>query len=169
VLSTDTEHILICPKSLLVGHLSSLFFFYLGPDVADGVLRNNGFLRYWTVSNVPLFLLASPMIFVLAKSGWDVMWTPKVYLVDGQWSKSGGVHTVIQAAAFAQLLIAVLTFFNHHVQVITRLSSGYPIWYMWLACNVVRGDGKTGANLALFMVMYASVQAVLFASFLPPA
>jgi GPI mannosyltransferase 2 len=131
--------------------------------------RNNGFLRYWTFSNLPLFLLASPMMFVLSKSGWDVLRTPAAYVLGSQSSPSTGVSLTIRAAAFAQLLLAILTLLRHHVQVITRISSGYPIWYLWLATKIVQGDAAKGKAFVYFMAMYAAIQAVLFASFLPPA
>ena len=59
---------------------------------------------------------------------------------------------------------------NYHIQIITRISSGYPLWYWWLA-NLLSDDktAGTGKNSVTFMVMYACIQGALFASFLPPA
>lgn len=57
---------------------------------------------------------------------------------------------------------------NHHVQIITRISSGYPVWYWWAADRVVRGD-VWGKRVVVFTVMYAGIQGALFTSFLPPA
>lgn len=57
---------------------------------------------------------------------------------------------------------------NHHVQIITRISSGYPVWYWWVADRVVRRD-VWGKRVVVFTVMYAGIQGALFTSFLPPA
>jgi len=80
-----------------------------------------------------------------------------------------------------QVALALAALMNYHVQIITRLASGYPIWYVWVAevlvaeSGNVDGDGeegkkrKRGKGLVMFMVLYALIQGVLFASFLPPA
>lgn len=79
--------------------------------------------------------------------------------------------------ALPQLLLALPALTHYHVQIITRLASGYPALYVWVARAAV--EGRTlrllGRELALgrlvvsFFVMYAIVQGALFASFLPPA
>jgi phosphatidylinositol glycan class V len=110
------------------------------------------------------------MIFVLIRSGWEVM---RVRKEDPRGAYSSTIPTeivwIVRVAAFSQLFLAGLAVLNHHVQVITRLSSGYPIWYMWLAGKLIDGKSKMGMRITYFMIMYASIQAVLFASFLPPA
>ncbi|KAL9601929.1 MAG: hypothetical protein Q9219_002153 [cf. Caloplaca sp. 3 TL-2023] len=60
--------------------------------------------------------------------------------------------------------------------IITRISSGYPLWYWWLASMI---DDQREIGMASFklpsrvvvkwMMIYALVQAGLFAAFLPPA
>ena len=76
-----------------------------------------------------------------------------------------------------QVALAALALTSYHIQIITRLSSGYPIWYWWLA-SLTLEEGKTsfmGAKrsaafiISRWMVIYALVQGGLFASFLPPA
>jgi GPI mannosyltransferase 2 len=72
--------------------------------------------------------------------------------------------------AFAQVILASLAITNYHIQIITRLSSGYPLWYWWLADMLSHSKtARFGKNAIIFMVMYATIQGVLFASFLPPA
>lgn len=79
--------------------------------------------------------------------------------------------------AVPQIVLAVLALTRYHVQIITRLSSGYPVWYWWLA-SLVLEDHKTSvfgtafnpaALITRWMIIYAIVQGGLFASFLPPA
>ncbi|KAL1839451.1 hypothetical protein VTJ49DRAFT_1489 [Mycothermus thermophilus] len=154
---------------------------------------NTGFLRYWTISNLPLFLLAAPMLTVLGVSGMAQLRGELVPLssttaapksapseeksakISSQRSptSSSSIQSLLTAAAAAQVLLAVLAFTSYHVQIITRLSSGYPLWYWWLAGKLVQKSTHKDAILAnrvvTFAVAYAAVQGGLFASFLPPA
>ncbi|RFU80259.1 gpi mannosyltransferase 2 [Trichoderma arundinaceum] len=87
---------------------------------------NNGFLRYWTPNQLPLFLLASPVLILLIKSGLET-------------------------------LVAILAITHFHVQIITRMSSGYPIWYWWVANSLIDGKSqKTGSKIVVFMIIYAT-------------
>jgi len=80
----------------------------------------------------------------------------------------GRLANLVRSAAAAQIALAVLALTTYHVQIITRISSGYPVWYWWLGGKLVRGEAW-GNRIVVFMVMYASIQGALFASFLPPA
>jgi phosphatidylinositol glycan class V len=81
--------------------------------------------------------------------------------------------------ALPQLILAVTAATNFHVQVINRLSSGYPIWYLAVAGWVIVQHGRRSQNKAIAwkspqwifrgMVVYALIQGALFANFLPPA
>ena len=79
--------------------------------------------------------------------------------------------------AITQLALALLTLFSFHVQVINRVSSGYPLWYIFIAEIVITRKRITvgkmridiGKTMLTWMIMYAVIQAGLFASFLPPA
>lgn len=77
---------------------------------------------------------------------------------------------LVRSLAASQTLIAILAITNYHVQIINRLSSGYPVWYWWVArCLVGNKDQSLGLVVAVFITMYAGIQGGLFASFLPPA
>lgn len=83
---------------------------------------------------------------------------------------SSRLTLVLQSMVVSQVILVVMTFTSYHVQIITRLSSGYPAWYWWVAaCLSSPKTRKMGGGIVVFMVMYASIQAVLYASFLPPA
>jgi Gpi18-like mannosyltransferase len=79
--------------------------------------------------------------------------------------------------ALPQTTLATFTLTNAHVQIITRLASGYPVWYWWLA-TMIMDEGEPSPqsekriftkSICIWMVMYALVQGGLYASFLPPA
>lgn len=77
----------------------------------------------------------------------------------------------------SQLLLGALALTSYHVQIVTRLSSGYPLWYLWSA-SIILEDYKLefwgqewhmGKGLIKWIVLYGLIQGGLFASFLPPA
>ncbi|KAI1129689.1 GPI mannosyltransferase 2 [Nemania abortiva] len=132
---------------------------------------NVGFLRYWTPGNIPLFLLAGPMLYILTKSGVNFLSNPYI-LNPGSKSVpiSKNLSAFLQSMALVQLILTCLAITTYHIQIITRISSGYPLWYWWL--TTLLSDSKTagtGKKIVLFMIMYASIQGALFSSFLPPA
>lgn len=112
------------------------------------------------------------MIYVMLRSGLQVLSTP---LHGSEKSQSPtpiptDVSGLVWAMALSQVILSLLAITSYHVQIITRLASGYPIWYWWLAR--ILGHGKTsslGGKVVVFMIMYATIQGALFASFLPPA
>ncbi|KAK1992067.1 mannosyltransferase [Colletotrichum falcatum] len=138
-----------------------------------------GLFRYWTPSNLPLFILATPVLGLLIVSGWDVMNRPsglaRTPTADKPLPQRNDTRsTLVFSMAAAQVLLAVLAITTYHVQIITRIASGYAAWCWWAAaCLLDDGaDGKRrglGGKIVTFSVMYAAVQGVLFASFLPPA
>lgn len=67
--------------------------------------------------------------------------------------------------ALPQLLLAILAFSTYHVQIISRIASGYPYWYIWMAMQ----KGSSVKTAVRWMVLYALIQGGLYASFLPPA
>lgn len=79
--------------------------------------------------------------------------------------------------ALPQLVLAVTAATSFHVQIVNRISSGYPIWYLTVATWLLdrRSSQPSGgrpdrAKFAIrSMIMYAMVQGMLYANFLPPA
>jgi len=75
---------------------------------------------------------------------------------------------VIRVLAVSQLLLTTLTLTTAHVQIITRISSAYPVW-VWYLATTYNVKGSMARGFVSFMVMYSIIQGGLFASFLPPA
>ena len=79
--------------------------------------------------------------------------------------------------ALPQLVLAATAATTFHVQIVNRIASGYPTWYLVLAEWIVDRNIPNGSQRQKFlrpflfrcMCMYAIVQGVLFANFLPPA
>lgn len=140
------------------------------------------------MSNAPLFVLAAPMLLIVALStNWakplyDDAWYPAnkehhipQIPVEKRWMSPVGMG-IARCLAIPQSILAILALTTYHVQVITRISSAYPLWYWWLAWKIVSKDTirVAGFNMSAkvvvrWMVLYALIQASLFAAFLPPA
>ncbi|TGO31076.1 hypothetical protein BPAE_0002g01710 [Botrytis paeoniae] len=140
---------------------------------------NNGPFKYWTISNIPLFLLAMPMLVILGVSGNGVLrdshfqQTPVTPQKDVN-PQVNGVRQVdkvqiIRNLALSQLILTVYTLISGHVQIITRISSSSPVYLWYVAASVGRGKGPTATMVGRFMIIYAGIQSGLFSSFLPPA
>lgn len=141
---------------------------------------NVGFLHYWTLSNLPLFALAAPMLALLSLTAVDALLSAArgKSISETRLSKN-----IMARLALPQLMLTLLAITNFHVQIINRISSGYPIWYIMLAISLHRSDDNGEAvpseivkvlrNKSKWIVrsavVYAAVQGGLFASFMPPA
>jgi phosphatidylinositol glycan class V len=94
--------------------------------------------------------------------------------------KSRNISLILQDVpelAVPQLVLAMMAIMSFHVQIINRIASGYPTWYLMVATWVV-GENSLSGDAALRrrsqwiirgMALYALVQGILFANFLPPA
>lgn len=79
--------------------------------------------------------------------------------------------------ALPQLVLALAAASSFHVQIINRIASGYPIWYVtvatWLTSKHAdprhEPQQKYGNWTVRAIIIYSMIQGMLFASFLPPA
>lgn len=154
---------------------------------------------------MPLFVLAAPVLAILFASGLRTMdlaprqTTRATYKVDHykitdqEDAVSRRTIRLLRSMAYPQLALAIMAITHYHTQIITRIASGYPVWYFWLAYNLLESGkdmsaeanqkSKAGSRwgsiwqsqggwesaTVRYMVMYGLIQGGLFASFLPPA
>jgi Gpi18-like mannosyltransferase len=82
---------------------------------------------------------------------------------------------ILRRLAMPQLIVSILALTTFHVQIINRIASAYPLWYIHLAYAIAKdqGSGSKGKNWTKIgisiMICYSLVQAGLFSAFLPPA
>ena len=153
--------------------------------------RDVGFLRYWKVANIPLFILAAPVSFMTIYSAtWATtiasngVTNEKLVIprsrkpeTTANSKEEDDARTMVFRLAMPQLILAILALTSYHVQTITRLSSGYPVWYWWLASLILTDEAwsiwgrkwNPSEIASRGIVIYAVLQGALFASFLPPA
>ncbi|KAH9816329.1 glycosyltransferase family 76 protein [Teratosphaeria destructans] len=170
-----------------------------------------GPFRYWTLSNLPLFALAFPLGWIIVETAIPCLLqphhlnrvlhgstaadqTPQPYPPVPHTREERVFEYVLPRIALPQLVLVVMAATSFHVQILNRIASGYPLWYLILAVEICASGwderaveaGRTQAVLRLFghydrlprvtpewvvrgMVIYAVVQAGLYASFMPPA
>jgi phosphatidylinositol glycan class V len=147
------------------------------------IQRNVGLFRYWTLSNLPLFLLALPMLWVLLRSSVATLQTAYHQPLHGRRSvprnDPNGSNEIPAVAcdlpelALPQLVLAIAAATSFHVQIVNRVASGYPMWYVaiatWLVDRRTARSARLGQWAVRGMIMYALIQGTLFANFLPPA
>ncbi|KAF2628703.1 glycosyltransferase family 76 protein [Macroventuria anomochaeta] len=139
---------------------------------------NVGLFRYWTLSNLPLFLLAIPMLWLLVYSSVTILHIGYTQPLHGRPvpHTSNTLHSKpapdvthdLPELALPQLILAFAAATSFHVQIVNRIASGYPIWYLTVAAWL-QSDLQIGKWAIRTMVMYSMIQGILFANFLPPA
>ncbi|KAF2860063.1 glycosyltransferase family 76 protein [Piedraia hortae CBS 480.64] len=125
-----------------------------------------GFLRYWKLSNLPLFALALPMAWVLTTTAWPALVQPRRFarrLTNSNQSDHKAFDIILRRFAVPQLVLVLLALTSFHCQIINRISSGYPLWYFCLAIS------QQDRWHLRAMITYALVHAGLYAAFMPPA
>ena len=149
--------------------------------------RDVGLFRYWSLPNVPLFLLAAPMLWVLIQSSVTVIRSCLQPPVRGRLVPQGGVTTSFKSNSLVthtvpelvlpEFMLSIAAITSFHVQIVNRIASGYPMWYLTIAIWLTEGQAssanvrpKTRGQWAVRgMISYAMIQGILYANFLPPA
>ncbi|RMY35001.1 hypothetical protein D0866_04895 [Hortaea werneckii] len=117
---------------------------------------NVGLFRYWTLNNLPLFLLAAPLGYLMIVTALSaLLHTEGLYtsLTDKKVSETQNPHTidrekrifthVLPRLAVPQLILVVMAGTSFHVQILNRISSGYVVWYFMLAVWIyLESDGS---------------------------
>ena len=140
---------------------------------------NVGFLRYWTVSNIPNFVLALPMLLnVYAFSAFYLARLPRMYpgLFVSRPTKAKRTRDMESLFLVPELLphvlhalaLTLLLTFNAHVQIVLRVLPSVPVVY-WAAARLVIERPGWGRAWVAWSIVWGAVSCVLWAVFLPPA
>lgn len=153
---------------------------------------NVGLLRYWTISNIPNFVLALPILLnVYAFCAFYLLRLPRIYPVlfarrssragKRRGETSGPTPTPTETDppslflgpsllphVFHALALTLLLTLNAHVQIALRVLPSLPLVYWAAAWLLVERPGWGRAWVA-WSVVWGAVSCVLWAVFLPPA
>ena len=166
VLKSTSSHILSRSSQILVTTFPSTPCLHIGSLILG--FRDVGFLRYWTTSQLPNFLIASPHLLPSFAALHTHLITRQSYT--SLLSDPLTPH-ILALAAMATLLLTSM-----HVQIATRILTSFPALYWYVAAQVVDDFRGVWVERTRFwhgvvkgMVTFAGVGAVLYAAFLPPA
>lgn len=146
---------------------------------------NIGFLKYWTLNNIPNFIIAIPQFIILLKSIH--------HFIINLHNSPNRCNTIIPLVAITIIFLFIILFLAH-VQIINRVSSFIPLhlWYIsetlisaktnnqishYKKSPNLNANGVNFNNTKMIWVklylgclfFWVSVQTVLFGLFLPPA
>lgn len=178
-----TAYFLFCTSSTV--HIPDWCTSSIVPSIYSHVQStywNVGFLRYWTISNIPNFILAfPPLLLIFAFCGFylsnSLAIAPHIILqirsnnkdvspppqLDSPFLSPSLLPHVLHALALALILT-----FNAHVQISLRLLPSLPLTY-WAAARLMVDFPKWEKAWVAWSVLWGAVSCVLWAVFLPPA
>lgn len=115
---------------------------------------NNGFLNYFTLGNLPLFIIALPQLYIIFISIWNLR----------KWDS-------IKSILLVSTIYLFLQFTSMHVQIVNRVSTFIPIHLIYVSylLSIPGENSKSGKKIIRWWVVWILVQTALFSAFLPPA
>lgn len=114
---------------------------------------SNGFLSYWTLNNVPNFILVAPVLL------WNI------YSVKSAWKLLPQYRKLLPLVVLNGMIIIGGVFF-WNVQILNRITSFSPLIYWQLAFDYNKPWFK---YILGYILTWNLIQTALFAAFLPPA
>ncbi|EMD32128.1 glycosyltransferase family 76 protein [Gelatoporia subvermispora B] len=137
-----------------------------------------GFLRYWTLPQLPNFLLAAPVLAVL-------LWSTTYYVLHALNPRLRAVlsgkdfgasaadpspflGSSLAPHALHALIFTLLLLLNSHTQIVLRLAASMPFTY-WTAARLVMESPRWGRWWVAWSVVWGAISVILWAVFLPPA
>ncbi|KAF7362036.1 GPI mannosyltransferase 2 [Mycena venus] len=126
---------------------------------------NSGFLRYWTLQQLPNFLIAAPPL--LAVSTFSV-YHLRHWLGSPADSGRAFLSASIAPHAIHALIMSATLLFASHTQIVLRLAASMPITY-WAAAWLLLQHPKWGRAWVAWSVLWGAVSILLWGAFLPPA
>ena len=138
---------------------------------AQSTYWNVGFLRYWTLSQLPNFLLATPTLLLL--------FSFSVHHFKGTWLDSSKrksesqldlafQNATITPHAIHAIIFSFILIFASHTQIVLRLSASMPFVY-WAAAWLVCEYPSLGRLWISWSVLWGITSTICWATFLPPA
>lgn len=133
-----------------------------------------GFLRYWTLQQLPNFLLAAPVLALLTWGSLSFLFKvgfPSL-ISSKPLSSRNASHPLLSPSflphAIHALILTLTLLFAAHTQIILRFASSMPFTY-WSAARLFFEHPKYAKAWVVWSVAWGAVSVVLWVAFLPPA
>ncbi|KAF8170181.1 GPI mannosyltransferase 2 [Mycena galopus ATCC 62051] len=127
---------------------------------------NSGFLLYWTLQQLPNFLIAAPPL--LAISAFSIYHLRHGHWLNSSTSGSAFLSASIAPHAIHALFMSATLLFASHTQIVLRLAAAMPITY-WAAAWLLFEHPKWGRAWVTWSVVWGALSILLWGAFLPPA
>ncbi|KAJ7594703.1 glycosyltransferase family 76 protein [Mycena floridula] len=125
---------------------------------------NVGFMRYWTVQQLPNFIIATPPLALLITfTIWHLARRSKQSRLNQPFLSPSLTPHAIHA-----LISCCMLLFASHTQIALRWVAAMPITY-WAAAWLMLEHPKLGKCWTGWSIIWGSLSVVLWATFLPPA
>lgn len=137
--------------------------------------RNNGFLAYYRLEQIPNFLLALPLSVAVFKGLSDyVKRSPKLVMTLGLINSPSVQVDYYSKLCLPYVYLCLFMFlyclFFMHVQVMLRFLSSQPAIYWYMATEFVgKFNNLFARGYIAYCILYSLIGTVLFANYLPPA
>ena len=132
---------------------------------------NVGFLRYWTINQLPNFILAAPTLSLIFAYSFHHLrkMLPELGFSNNSStpSRSFRSSTIDPHAIHATILCFILLVASH-TQIVLRQAGSIPLTY-WAAAWLVSEHRTLGRLWVTWSLLWSLISIVLWCAFLPPA
>ncbi|KAL1701193.1 glycosyltransferase family 76 protein [Schizophyllum commune] len=127
---------------------------------------NVGFLRYWTLQQLPNFIIAAPPLAAIMASSW---WHLR-RVVPGTTSPAltPFLSPLLTPHVLHATFMALVLIFASHVQIVLRFAAAMPATY-WAGAWLLVRYPRTGKLWVGWSVVWGALSVLLWVAFLPPA
>ncbi|KAF8894928.1 hypothetical protein CPB84DRAFT_1782666 [Gymnopilus junonius] len=129
---------------------------------------NIGFLRYWTPSQLPNFLIAAPTILLICAFSFHHLKETRVFTVTADSTEHPFENPSITPHVIHALILTSILVFASHTQIILRLAASMPLVY-WAAAWLFLEHPSWARLWVTWSVLWSMISTILWAAFLPPA
>ena len=127
---------------------------------------NVGFLRYWTLSQAPNFLIACPPIIAILTFAFEHL--SSLSETKRKTQPRIGYSLSLTPHAIHAVVFTFILLFASHTQIILRLAASMPFTY-WAAAWIYLNYPTCGKVWITWSVLWGVISVILWGTFLPPA
>ncbi|KAF8585916.1 glycosyltransferase family 76 protein [Ramaria rubella] len=132
---------------------------------------NVGFLRYWTMQQLPNFLISVPVLLLLLVSPITYILHVLPTIIDLKPKPPRG-HPLLNPSllphAIHAFILTCILLFASHTQIILRVAASMPFTY-WSAARLFFEHPKWAKAWVAWSILWGTTSVVLWTTFLPPA